>query len=322
MKCPNLCVFTIPQLPCAILDEAIAGLDRRYIDSIELIPSFRCGRAFCIHYARFSLNRYDIPDINPHKVRFYTLPNFPLSSKPFRFAYLAFVAAHTSNLNTTNSHHLEYICKFHHYMREAIQCSSYFEIITASYMALIFEFVQRPRQTTQFRNILIHAKGLWGATVQVLREESTRRFDVDMASVLTLFQSSLHHVQYEYFLNDASQSHKEMEIWNLMTERFEPLLTLVSRIRFFHCYWGLQPLEKCLSLGLDAFLAIRKSSANGDSEKFDSGVQNILNLSRYIINLVYESPGGREMLELAGDTCLRAPWIEHATPPFGWSRIE
>lgn len=190
-------------------------------------------------------------------------------------------------------------------------------------MALLFEFFQRPRQVTRFKNMIIHAKGFWAAIVQMFRERIARQFSATPVSFL-LLQASLTYIQSAYFFNDSSQIHKELEIWKIVMEGFEPLLTLVSQFGGpfpLYYFWELQALEECLSLGLDAFMARKKFSANVDSESFHSGIQNILKLSRHVVELVYEFPGGREMLELAEDPHWPSPWAEDGGPPLGWDRI-
>ena len=180
VQSPNQFVFAISRSPCTPLDEAITDRDRRYFHCFEILEDYRIAKTVFIRPGTFHANRYHIQDINNHKACCRAFPIFPFSSKPFRFAYLAFVAAYTSNLNTTNSDHLEYICKFHHYVQEVIRCSSYLEIVTASYMALAFESIQRQRQTTRFWNMIVHAKGLSVARFKYSENQAPTKYLMQM----------------------------------------------------------------------------------------------------------------------------------------------
>lgn len=86
----------------------------------------------------------------------FALPLFPMSSKPFRYAKLALAASKT-NFTDTNKDALGYLAKFCMYIKEAMETSSILEVIMASYIALLNEFMQADPQLIP---LLILFKGL------------------------------------------------------------------------------------------------------------------------------------------------------------------
>ena len=66
-------------------------------------------------------------------------PEFPLSSKPFRYAALAFASSQRTG-NDTNSDTLKYLAKFYKYTKEVIVASSLVEVAVASYTILLYAY--------------------------------------------------------------------------------------------------------------------------------------------------------------------------------------
>jgi hypothetical protein len=90
------------------------------------------------------------------------IPRFSFGSKAYRYSYPAFASAYSCKEETV-SDTWEYLAKGYKYIREAIAGRLYLEIITATYLLFLQEYVGQEHFEPSLQRMLVYFQGLWEA---------------------------------------------------------------------------------------------------------------------------------------------------------------
>ena len=134
-----------------VLDESMTQLDWKYWRSLyQHRASDPLGRrvlSVTIAQEIKSPHRKSVTIVLPW-------PQFPVSSKPFRYAALTFASALAGNKMSHDT--CFYLSRFYKYTREAIAASSLVEVAVASYAILLFHY----SAADSFDHMFIHFEGI------------------------------------------------------------------------------------------------------------------------------------------------------------------
>jgi hypothetical protein len=238
------------------------------------------------------------------------LPSFTLSSKAFRYAYLA-VAAAQSTRPKTNPDALEYIGKFYTYGKEAIEKSSEVELIVASYMAMLHERMQGFDDPNRLGNIHLHFRGMWNAVKRmgcrispptILHRLVIQR--VCRASFVLITEKYLYKSQFGVRAEDSQLPEKLQEALELTVDvicsDFPFQGTEVNRIYL---------LEDCFEEFLSNYLFLRTLPTTSQTEiKTCAAARSLQQVIQKIIELVPQKRMYEDFLAMAGLRSSLSPW--------------
>jgi hypothetical protein len=154
-------IFAIARPPATFPDEVLTRRDFEYLSLLlpsrfQGVANKNCWTTICI-----GRNTFKIP-----------VPDFPLSSRVFRYALLSFAASRVPPVQTTSDKY-EYLAKFYTYAHEALGSSSLLELVMASYIMLMHEFSFCNEPLQEPSHLLTYFAGIWHSVVQLGQKSST-----------------------------------------------------------------------------------------------------------------------------------------------------
>lgn len=227
----------------------ITDLDRRYLQDHRL-PSW------------FHLL------VNDRNI-FFMVPDFPISSKAFRFSFLACQSAGISatpygmpRCPKSNRDSLEYIVKFHKYINEAIHLSSFHEVCYASYMAVLFEYMTPTTSISRTTNMVVYAKGMLDSFSRLIDQDGLGSpSHYNFQEFHKLSYATLSGIFNQYFSSSSALGPTEAEI-EKVHGFIMSLVSLSSRLSkegIVYIDTVLQGLGRCLNMEFHSFLKLRGS---------------------------------------------------------------
>ena len=312
---PSQFVFRITRSPCIPTDDALTDLDRKYLrlfskSELPVTGGFVISTGTHISPPNSGLSRLPVV---------ICLPIFPYSSKTFRFACLALASA--EDRSTTNPDSLQYIGKFHQYMKDSIDRSSFLEIFLASYVALAFEYYRTRRHISPIKNVFVFANGTWTAANYVaIGWNYPQPSAQDIAEIYSLMLWSIIFVHSAYF---SAHSGQELVYLEIFKNGVAPVVNFISHLGLPMLPTRLRFLKMCLNIELDVFLSLKSRSRlevkHGQS---NSITQSLRKLIQYITDLHYEFPKARDLLAIVKDESLPPFWtLNFAGVPFDWTDV-
>jgi hypothetical protein len=294
---PDQIVFAkIPQKPRTPPEEMLTDLDRRYLGHLK--PKLYGGAD-----EKFLLNGEKFQDTGARwQILSIRVPDFQFS-KAFRFSYLAFAAAYIAPDSVT-SDHLEYMGRFHTYIKEAICLSSFTEVFMASYMALVFEFVRPTLRTLRIKNMAVYANGMLKC-LSHLRQNNDLTVQIEMQKLNIYCYSSFCYMfqQYSQVIGVSGPTVNEIEGFHDLSTS----LVGYSRIAPPEDYTVIENLRLCLIMELHSFLTLRKSSSQGTRSLVSSVKETIQDIVDQIM-FRNRYPREHELIGIAGDESQGHPW--------------
>lgn len=236
----------------------------------------------------------------PRENIFYQVPEFPLCSKAFRFSLLAFHSALNAiggnpdypglpSPHLSHEHSLEYINKFHRYIKEAIHLSSFVEIFFASHMAVLFEYLKPTEPISRTANMAVHAKGMLVCMSRLI--DGVGLSSPSQVGLYTI--QRLHHFLTNtftftvrgYFSCTSDLGPSEAEI-----EKFHELgMSLVNFQAQFregrNGVCGIEFLGLCLNMELHSFLRLRKCRSQ---KKLVESIKTTIQIIQQITNVIMD----------------------------------
>jgi hypothetical protein len=239
-------------------------------------------------------------------------PEFSLSSKPFRYAALAF-ASSQRECNGVNSDTLMYLAKFYKYMKEAIDASSLVEVAVASYMIVLYSY----RGHECFSTVLVHFKGMCDAFIR-LKQTKSRMGMREVPHMQTLWHGALQTLYLVFWARPHHTAPLQSEEFRLLGEldnvlQFSSAMLYPaadSQISNIHSSWRTCEALGCyLAFYLDHYLALRnRRAADTNIRSLPSITASLHNILRQIIQLVPQIPEAREILYQASDASSYWNW--------------
>ena len=282
--------FAIPRsLPSASTDETMTSVDMKYWQHISEFHLMLLLREITGHV-------FGNPVPLTLTVPF---PEFPLSSKPFRYAALALASSHKEG----NADTLMYLAKFYKYMKEAIDASSIVEVAVASYMIVLYAY----KGHECFSTVLVHFKGMCHAFIR-LKQSKYRMGIREVPHMQTLWHGALQTLYLVFWGRPHHTSPLQSEEFKLLGELDNVLqfssamLSSVDNSQIHSSWRTCEALGCYLAFYLDHYLALRnRRAANKDIRRIPSITASLHNILRQIIHLVPQIPEAREMLYQASD---------------------
>lgn len=227
-------------------------------------------------------------------------PDFPYTSKVFRFASLAFC---TAVFDRNDRRIFRYLERFHHYMNEAIDQKQLEEILFGSYAALMF-YVQKGhglRDICTFIEGICEAASLCQQELQTSAANATSLLTVDFVLFV-----SLETLRLAYFTSPDPLYGIDLEL----IRRISASLRKVSKWhgRTWPTVSALQLFKYDLYLKfyLDIFLVTMLHPESLEVLHATNALQGIL---RDIINLVPYFSQPWKVISIAMDDSLSWPWL-------------
>ena len=185
-------MFSIPRSMPPAPDDELTTIDFRYLGF--LIPCTRPHPRVVNIHSRFEVRKHSyLVDVQ------FPWPNFPLSSKAFRYAALALSTASACISDYDNPDLFSYLAKFYRYIKEAIDSSSHIEVIVASYAAMLCNF----KMSEAFETTLTYFNGICQSYSQLLARRSGTILGPEICSTITpLLLGSLRTLELAYLGRD------------------------------------------------------------------------------------------------------------------------
>lgn len=315
----NQVIFSISRSPNTPVDEALTDFDRRYM---RLFSPTKYS-SLDGNFLKVSIVAVTV-EWSEHRPEF-IIPTFSFSSKAYRFAYLAFAAKIYGRIIIPAV--LEYIGKFYRYINNAIQSSSFLEVLTASFMALMFERFRTILHRRSFRSICIYFKGICCAGAPILSgPKALPTSSNDALCVYFLFLIGVHTLERMYFIYQLQYSDDTLQNVDEVAECLISWYNLVPRfsdIHTNHLVNHLSMVKSCLEIELDILLIYRKQSRL-DPEKCPAvypGNQRLTTFLNYLNTLFHEYPKGQEVLAMVEDDSFPPPWTSNSSPFYSWTPV-
>jgi hypothetical protein len=269
----------IPFAPTQPVDERITDLDRRYI--LNLHQGLALDDFNGPTYIKLI---YDISE----PIYFAT---FPLGSKMYRFALLAYAASHSSSPAGANDS-IQYLSKFYKYSRPGAQLTD-LEVVMACYMVFSYESTQPNKNDGFFDNMMVHFDGVCGAILRLGKRAKESRV---VEAVQNIFQGMLANVLWK--LNSAEMTgNLDRNLVRKVGESLETAMAILNTDFPFQGitdrYLKIVALESCFDLYLTC---CRTSAIFLDGLSLVHDLQSVVG---EIGRLVLSVPGCRELLNLA-----------------------
>ena len=199
------------------------------------------------------------------------LPNFPMSSKPFRYGVLTLASAQFHKDNEAES--LAYLNKFYRYTREAFHDDSVTELVPASYMAILHCSLHLTRES--FDIMLTHLIGLARAALHLNR---TGKSNTYQSQFNELYKAAFHLLQHLYialarqpplFQQDFAIMAKVHETFQTFKDLHRPPFLMPTEPSLkYTCLTQFR--KRALVFYLDYYLALRKQTTGPEREMFQS----------------------------------------------------
>ena len=258
-------------------DDFVLPSDRQYLALIRVLSeiqfSHRNGVAF-EQYTDINVRSIDVnrPEASLRGCDIVSLPwpKFPLSSRAFRFAALAFASSNMEG-DHTDSKTPNYLAKFFKYIQEALQEKKFTEIGIACYTMILYHCITIFDDPSSFESMLTHLGGFCKVVIELKRRtmsnDQNNLFDV-------LWDAAFHVLQHIYWARakpNTQQLQQELFIVEKVHEVFQNFavlheLALTPPIqdpaaRSVPHYTPLtQFRRRSLCFYLDYFLTVRKQS--------------------------------------------------------------
>lgn len=275
--------LAISRSPSSPVDEALTNLDKRYLSLLEsrLIPITGWHRIL-----RTSTGQS------------VAVPSYPLASKAFRFAYLAFAARQFGSPTLDSSLYLQ---KFYQYTNAAIVSTSHLEVCVASCMAFLHELVEFRRHHCFRYDLLVHLKGMWTALARLKPDSDNKllvqAYQVCFVSIkLTRItcKSSRLLMENQGLLVTICETLELM--WDSIAA-YMPLLHMsTDQTDFLH---AIEILSDCFDLSLDCYF-LSRTRLSSIPEILTSVSRSLQRGSRQIIHLASQIPVIVSLLSKAG----------------------
>ena len=255
-------------------------------------------------------------------------PEFPLSSKAFRYAVLTFASSQLEgDQNNTNT--LEYLEKFYKYVNEAIEASSFTEIVVACYTILLYSYMSHE----SFETSLIHFKGL-SKVYSNLREVQSASAIRRLTQLDVLWRGGLQAILRKFW-NRPQSKHLPPGEHSLLVDLFKVLRCTsyslfpdsgVHDLSINSSYTRVETLGCYLSIYWDYYLALHMlPSHERDAKLFHCVRNSIYETLHQIIDLIPRLLNARELLCQAREdvrswrpdsTILPTDYLDHSSIQF------
>lgn len=287
-------------------DEELTDLDFRYLGF--LMPCTKLQPRVLNLHSRFQV-REALYFVDIHV----PWPDFPLSSKAFRYATLALstATASTSNSNYDSPDLFRYLAKFYKYIGQAIQSSSYIEVLVASYTAMLCGFkTGQPLET-----ILIYFDGICQAYSQLVVGCSGGTLDSKLCFTITpLLLGSLRTLELAYLARDPCATGDQDLITQVRDSLQGLALWLCSRSRFSLLPLAVNPTVRLEGLGyylrlyFDDYLAAKRRHNHSGRPAVTDSLRQVIS---EIMAIVPQMAKGRKLLQDAMDEGRDWPWLHN-----------
>jgi hypothetical protein len=308
---PDQFVFAISRSPCTPVDEVLTDLDLKYLNYIGRISD---GGWWAVEKGPFMFLDIleSVVEHRPHTR--VPIGGFSFSSKAFRYAVLGFSAAHSS-YGKTSLDALKYLGKFHKYTAEAIETSSYLEIVKASYMAFLQEYVQRDQHQHSLQNMIVYFKGMWTAMGRLLSginssvlKPTRARFNSECIHSFILLGTS-------WFAEESALLAEMLAALQISLDILCPAPSLQNPLPTYSS----SPLDECPALDcfnicLDCYLDSRTQPLSSRARELSSATHLLQRLLPQFMNLGPLPRRTRELLAIARDIQTPPPWCSTYMP--------
>jgi hypothetical protein len=309
--CPRLRITSISQLSPLLEGGALTGRDLKYLEPFS--KSYKSLNAVLRSvYPQRSANagagaieRYW--EVSLH------LPQFPLSSKPFRYASLALAASQTDNTNSETDM-LLYLGEFYRHIQGAIRASSHVEVLMSSYVILLREYAL----TTPSQEAFFVFFGGFCRSVKALLSVDSSHSKIEPPSVRDLCYDSLHMLTIMYWSgvrhdgNLRSKDPQGLEKVIAALDDILPALFFDTRVRTAPLVEGRRiiALARCLNLYFDRYLGLKMQLGSSHQTPYalHSVTQTLRRILCEIIHLVPQIPAARTLINRINDAHHPLPW--------------
>lgn len=308
--------FTVPRFVFTTSDDDLKSSDHRYIDALQF-TLYNVDEVFdgCVVFLST-----DMMIMIPHAIgRGFMVPwpDFPLSSKPFRYAVFALSSHSRRSAHTQNC--VNNLAKFYKYINEAIEASSLMEVFMSSYAALLYSYQYEQR----FESAFTFFEGICLAYSQLAQQSSNSCNGRGNAITINLtLIGSLMTFLGSYLRRDFYTSEDFQPLWRVHTN-LQLLLPWVSSIahvcisRQVVDSFGGQVYEQLLALDylfkfhLHQYLTVKERFNLARETEIQEVTASLRQVICQIIALVPRMESFQRVMHFAMNNFLPWPWVPH-----------